>query len=210
MADAMADTPGFDITTLLRQAVYQQMFLSNDKIMGRMPQNVMQFKDIGHLLNKFINYIYEQVYLLNPEEIDRFLEFFETMFKMDLSSVHEQIFKNFEGMGDLKDQELIVVYMVLTKLLENAREQAYKKFGLNRIKREFEDQTNKNFFGVQEDFQLLAQTSDKSISLLYNLCFIRLLAETFDEKNILANAKRQISLKIKEVIKKMVLKTEND
>ncbi|MBN2157532.1 MAG: hypothetical protein JW776_15910 [Candidatus Lokiarchaeota archaeon] len=196
--------PEFNMTTLLQQAVYQQLFLSKDKIMGRMPQNVMQFKDVGFLLDTFIESIYDQIDLLNPDEIDRFLLYFENLFSMNLSHVREQILKNFEGMGDLHNQNLIVIYMVLTKLLENAREQAYKRYGLNRIKKTFEKQSKNEFKEVKEDFQLLAQTSDKSISLLYNLCFIRLLAETFDkEKRILTNAKRQITHKINEVLEKL-------
>jgi hypothetical protein len=201
--------PEFNITNLLTQAVYQQLFLSKDKIMGRMPQNVMQFKDVGLLLDKFIERIYEQVDLLNPEHVDSFFQFFENKFKMDLSPVRAQIKHNFEGMGDLNDQALMVVYMVLTKLLESTREQAYKRYGLTRIKKEFEKQANQEFHGVRDDFHLLAQTSDKSISLLYNLCFIRLLAEAFDEKLILKNAKRQITLKINDVLKKMLEKANS-
>ena len=199
-----AQVPEFDITTLLRQAVYQQLFLSKDKIMGRMPQNVMQFKDVGLLLDKFIDRIYEQVDLLNPEHVDAFFEFFENKFKMDLTPVREQIKHNFEGMGDLNGQALMIVYMVLTKLLESTRERAYKRYGLKRIEEEYEKHAKQEFRGVREEFQLLAQTSDKSISLLYNLCFIRLLAETFNEKLILKNAKRQITLKINDVLKKML------
>lgn len=197
-------TPEFDITTLLRQAVYQQLFLSKDKIMGRMPQNVMQFKDVGLLLDKFIDRISEHVDLLNPEHLDTFFEFFETKFKMDLSPVREQIKHNFERMGDLNGQALMVIYMVLTKLLESTREQAYKRYGLKRVEKEYEKHAKQEFHDVREDFQLLAQTSDKSISLLYNLCFIRLLSETFDEKLILQNAKRQITLKINDVLGKML------
>ncbi len=201
----MSHTPDFDLTTLLRQAVYQQLFLSKDKIMGRMPQNVMQFKDVGLLLNRFIERIYENVDLLNPEHLDTFFEFFEEKFKMDFTHVREQIRRNFKGMGELNGQALMVIYMVLTKLLESTREQAYKKYGLTRIQREYEKRSNQEFHGVREDFQLLAQTSDKSISLLYNLCFIRLLAETFDDtKLILINAKRQITLKINDVVDKML------
>jgi len=208
--DAMTEvqTPEFDITTLLRQAVYQQLFLSKDKIMGRMPQNVMQFKDVGFLLDNFIDHISEQVDLLNPKEVDAFFRFFENKFKMDFSPVREQIKHNFEGMGDLSGQALMIVYMVLTKLLESTREQAYKKFGLSRIQKEWEFTTKQHFHGIREDFQLLAQTSDKSISLLYNLCFIRLLAEVFDEKHILKNAKRQVTIKINDVINKMLKKAE--
>lgn len=200
-----AQMPEFNITTLLKQAVYQQLFLSKDKIMGRMPQNVMQFKDVGLLLNKFIDRISEHVDLLNPEHLDSFFDFFERKFDMDLSPVREQIKHNFEGMGDdLNGQALMIVYMVLTKLLESTREQAYKRYGLSRIEKEYEKISQQDFHGVREDFQLLAQTSDKSISLLYNLCFIRLLAESFNEKLILKNAKRQITIKINDVLKKML------
>ena len=201
-----AQAPNFDLQTLLKQAVYQQLFLSKDKIMGRMPQNVMQFKDVGILLEEFIEEIYSHVDLLNPRELRAFFRFFEAKFNMDLSSVREQILRNFAGMGDMDDpsMDLMKIYMVLTKLLERTREQAYIRYGLSRIETEYEGKSEQKVKDGKESFQLFAQTSDASISLLYNLCFIRLLAESFGEKRILSNAKRQITVKINDVLEKML------
>jgi hypothetical protein len=108
-------------------------------------------------------------------------------------------------MDDLTGQEIMVLYMVLTKLLENVRELSYIKFGLNRIKEEFFDFSKKEIDPTTlEKIQTLGATGDKDMSLLYNLCFLQLLANIYNLSTISTNIKRQITLKINMIIKKII------
>ena len=50
----MFKVPDEQVREMLEQAVYQQLFLGKDRIMGRMPKNTMAFKDVGRILKKFI------------------------------------------------------------------------------------------------------------------------------------------------------------
>ncbi len=192
---------------MLKQAVYQQLFLGEDRIMGRMPINTMAFKDVGRLLNKFIREVKKQLEILDTDHLEDFLVYFEKMFEFNLSDVKERIENNFVGMGDLVGQEVMVLYMCLTKLLESTREEAYKKFGLIQIKEAYKKQMQ--ITGEQADFngklkkkiQNLAATGDENMSLLYNLCFIRLLADSFKQKPIAINAKKQITKKVNLIVK---------
>ena len=59
---------------MLQHAVYQQLFLGNDKIMGRMPSDSMSLKDTGLLLTKFINKLKENLTILDPQNLSVFLD----------------------------------------------------------------------------------------------------------------------------------------
>ncbi|MHA1729582.1 MAG: hypothetical protein ACTSWY_12770 [Promethearchaeota archaeon] len=195
--------PKEQLSEMLEQAVYQQLFLGKDRIMGRIPKDTMNFKDVGHILGRFIQTLEENIKYLHPEKLEIFLGYFEKFFGLELSEVKTRVEQNFEGMGmgsDFQGEEIIILYMVLTKMLENARRQAYKKFGLRQIKIIYKNK-NKNFNeAIELKLQDLASNADSNLSLLYNLCFIRLLADSFDEKRIRTNSKRQITRKVNQII----------
>lgn len=194
-----------DLNELLEKAVYQQLFLGKDQIMGRMPQNTMHLKDIGTLITIFIQDIKDKLNLVNKDNLETFLNYFEKKFGFNLDETREKVQNNFAEMDDLTGQEIMVLYMVLTKLLENVRELSYIKFGLNRIKEEFFDFSKKEIDPTTlEKIQTLGATGDKDMSLLYNLCFLQLLANIYNLSTISTNIKRQITLKINMIIKKII------
>ena len=189
---------------MLEQAVYQQLFLGSDKIMGRIPKDTMSFKDVGRILSIFIEFLKEQIKTLTPDKLEKFLHNFEAKFMLDLADVKERISQNLAGMGNLSGQEIILLYMVLTKLLETMREEAYKEYGLSQINKSYMNQTG-GILNVELERKLhdLASKGEENISLIYNLCFIRLLSESFDEKLMISNSKRQITRKINQLMQKI-------
>ena len=190
------------LSEMLEQAVYQQLFLGKNRIMGRIPKDTMSMKDVGKILIRFINFIKINLKDFDLEKFDAFLGLFETKFNMELGSVREKVQANFREMDNLASQEIIVLYMVLTKLLENMREQSYIKYGFGQIINKYH-----HYFKREDDeiirkkLQQLSSRGDVSLSLLYNLCFIRLLAEGFGDKKISANSKRQITIKINNIFR---------
>jgi hypothetical protein len=73
-----------DLNELLEKAVYQQLFLGKDQIMGRMPQNTMHLKDIGTLITIFIQDIKDKLNLVNKDNLETFLNYFEKIgFNLD-------------------------------------------------------------------------------------------------------------------------------
>jgi hypothetical protein len=159
---------------------------------------------VGRILGIFIEFLKEQIKILTPEKLDTFLHVFEAKFMLDLSEVKERISQNLSGMGDLSGQEIILLYMVLTKLLETMREESYKEYGLSQLNKSYMDQTG-GVLNVEWERKIhdLASKGEENISLLYNLCFIRLLSESFNEKSMVANSKRQITRKINQIMQKI-------
>ncbi len=189
------------LSEMLEQAVFQQLFLGQNRIMGRIPKDTMSMKDVGKILNRFINFIKENLNNFELENLDAFLGLFEAKFDMELGSVKEKVLANFKEM-DLEGQEIIILYMILTKLLENLRQQSYIKYGFNQIAYiynlsfKMEDKA-----AIRKKIQQLSEKKNVHLSLLYNLCFIRLLAVSFGNKKISTNSKRQITLKINNIFR---------
>jgi len=187
---------------MIEKAVYQQLFLGKDRIMGRMPETTMQFKNVEKLLTNFINSLSTKLNELDFNNIEEIIKYFENIFNLDLNESRERIKNNINEIDDISNQEILIFYMILTKILENIREQAYYNFGINVLIEKYEQITNFKFNDeVKQKIQKMSALGDKDISLLYNLCFIQLLAQVYKEQNILTNAKRQISKKITLIIK---------
>ena len=173
------------LSEMLEQAVFQQLFLGKNRIMGRIPKDTMSMKDVGKILNRFINFIKINLNDFDLEKLDAFLGLFEMKFNMELGSVQDKVLANFREMDNLAGQEIIILYMVLTKLLESLREQSYIKYGFDQIiyqyRQNFKREDNET---ILKKLQHLSSRGDVNLSLLYNLCFIRLLAEGIKINNI--------------------------
>ena len=132
-----------------------------------------------------------------------FLGKFETKFNLELNEVKVKVENNFEGMGELEGQEIVILYMVLTKMLENIREQAYLINGWNELVRIYQKSGRRFDDKVHQKLNNFAAIGNPQLSLIYNLCFIKLLAEVFNEKRISTNAKRHITRKINKLINEL-------
>lgn len=193
------------IKEMLEQAVYQQLFMGENRIMGKNPENTMQFSGVGELLGQFIADLKENLPFILKNKIMEFLKQFEKKFKISFEEVGEKIEVNLMGMGDTEGQEIVMVYMTLTKLLEFLREYAYQTWGQQRIEENYEQVTGKKFDeSVADKVQHLAAINDPNISLLYNLSFLALLAPVYGHKAMVTTAKRLVTTKINIIIKKIV------
>ncbi len=196
-----------DTQEMLENAVYQQLFLGGKRIMGKNPENTMQLTGVDDILTKFIGDLRKSLPLLSNFKVHEFISHFAQLFSIDLSSTEERIQTNFEGMGgidQLKGQETILYYMVMTKLLESLRENAYKQWGFERIKESYEKQTNHEFSKeIHQKIQNLAALNESNISLLYNLCFILLLTTAYEKNKFSTTLKRLTTVRINKIIDKI-------
>ncbi len=192
---------------MLENAVYQQLFLGGKRIMGKNPENTMQLTGVDEILTKFIGDLDKSLPLLSHFKVHEFISHFAQLFSVDLSATENRIQTNFEGMGgidQLKGQETIVYYMVMTKLLESLRETAYKQWGFERIKNSYEKQTHRKFSNeIHHKIQNLAALNESNISLLYNLCFILLLTTAYEKNKFSTTLKRLTSVRINKIIDKI-------
>ena len=198
-----------DTREMLEQAVYQQLFNNQNpnQIMGKNPDNRMQITGVDELLEVFIQDLNSNLQLLRDLKFKEFLVIFEKRFGISLDPTLKRIQNNVEGMGGLdiaREQITIIIYIVLTKLLEELREKGYQKWGLGQLKSKFTKQSNKDF-GLQakNNLQKLAALNEENISLLYNLSFLLLIAINYKQQNIEKTLKRLISLRINRILQKI-------
>jgi len=191
--------------SMLENAVFQQLFLGSNRIMGKNPDNPMQLTGIGQILRRFIADLKSQLDLLKNQKLGEFLQYFEQRFNLSLKDVKERIELNFEGMGNLEGQETVVLYMVLTKLLEHLRETGYRTWGANMIKETYEQMSGKKFTQpIADKVQNLAALNEENISLLYNLSFLAFLCDSYNNKKMIVTLKRLVSIRINRIVEKLM------
>ncbi len=199
------------VQDMLEQAVYQQLFCSGEgeRIMGKNPEYTMQYTGIEKLLDEFIEELRVNLPKILDLKIADYLKVFEKRFGVDLSTTEDRILTNFEGMGGLefvKDQPTMLIYMVLTKMIEAIREYGYAKWGRGRIIEQYEEFSGKKFTKkIDEKINNLAALNNRSISLLYNLSFITLLNESYAKGKDLTTAKRLTTMKVNTIVKKHLI-----
>lgn len=201
----MSDPTDEIIQNMLEQAVYQQLFVGGNRIQGKNPEYSMQITGSGEILSKFMDRLRKTIPLLIQHDSKTFLQTFENEFHLSLAEVKERVETNFAGMGDLSGQEIIIVYMVLTKFLEHIREYAYNHWARTRIEKDYQELSGKPFNSrAQDRLQMLAAMNDPNITLLYNLAFIAMLAEVYGDKKLITTTRRLVTVKINLIVKKII------
>ena len=192
---------------MLENAVYQQLFVGNKRIQGKNPEHEMQLTGIEKLLEKFISDLDENLDLIIKLKIEKYIQYFEKLFEFDLSATYKRIMTNFDNMGGLDQlvgQEKMVIYLVLTKLVEALREQSYKQWGFQKIKKLYEEKYKQKLNNKQKkQLQNLAATNNPNISLLYNLSFIMKLANIYGSNQFQITLKRLTTLRVNRIIQKL-------
>jgi len=168
----------------------------------------MQLKDSGRILDKLIQVFKDNAHLIMKGKTDVFFTTAEKLFEIDLSEIKEHVANNIQAMGEMNsdlDQQIMMLYMTLAKMLEHMRESIYKTYVLDVIRTNYERESGKKFSDEgRKKMTRLSEVGDDDLSLLYNLSFVRLLAEKFNDKPVETNLKRQMTMRINSFVKKMI------
>lgn len=192
---------------MLENAVYQQLFLGKKQIQGKNPEHTMQLTGIEKLLDKFIDDLAAHLHFILEHKIQKFIDYFQKKFNLDLHATYERIMENLNNMGGIENfegQETVIIYIILTKLVEALREHSYQIWGKKRIAEDFEANFRKKFGSEEEqELQNLAATNNPNISLLYNLSFIMLLVNVYGSEKFQTTVKRLTTLRVNRILKKL-------
>ena len=194
---------------LLEHAVYQQLWSGGARIMGKNPEFTMQLTGVENLLKFLIKDLEKNLPLIQKKKYSQFLHEFESKFDIDLSHTLERIETNLGGMGAYNDSDndqpdVMIYYMVLTKLLEALREKSYQMWGYGQIREKYTQSTKHAFTRKAGDkLQRLAALNEENVSILYNLSFILMLGLHYGSKKFQTTIKRLTTTRVNRVVQQL-------
>jgi hypothetical protein len=191
---------------LLEHAVYQQLWSGGARIMGKNPEFTMQLTGVENLLKLLIKDLEKNLPLIQKKKYSQFLHEFESKFDLDLSHTLERIETNLGGMGAYNDvdndqPDVMIHYMILTKLLEALRDHSYQIWGYGQIQEKYTKSTGHAFTEKARDkLQQLGALNEPNYSLLYNLSFILMLGLHYGSKKFQRTIKRLTTTRVNRIV----------
>ncbi|WP_457559468.1 hypothetical protein [Candidatus Harpocratesius sp.] len=145
-------------------------------------------------LDKFFEYIYKN-------DISAYLHQIEKKFQLDLSFLASNLVQNINEMKETDSEEIMIYYLVITKTLEHIRQIVFNQYGKEKIKSFYEKEVGKKLSTKRlQKISQLDDEGDADLSILYNLIFIKFLAEIYQKKKIFRNIEEIIEKKLKHFI----------
>jgi hypothetical protein len=168
--------------SMLDQAVYHQLFMGNDRIMGAGENDSIEIPDVEDLLALFMLELKKRLGYITIRKLDEFFGYFGMKYQMNFADVQAIAEANMEGAAGLEGQTLGIMYMALAKFIESLRNQAFERWGLPQMKALFEELTGQPFGGPVIDLiQNKISGNDSKMMLLFNVSFISWLASIFPD-----------------------------
>jgi hypothetical protein len=191
----------------LEHALYQQLLGDSDEIMGKCPETRMQLTGVQDLMKLFFKDVKSHLYLIKEMKIHEFIDYFAKKFDFNLDEVQNHVTNNLEGMGlTLSDKEmyeqneLMIIYMTLTKLVETIRDASFVRYGYDALKEKFEEVCKTEFKQKHKDhLHHMQAMGEKNASLLFNLSFLKLISSTYKYKNMETTIKRLTTMKLNNI-----------
>lgn len=157
-----------------------------DLLMGKNVNNYISLHGLESLLKLFIQDLdkfFEDIYKNN---IPSYLKKIEKKFHLDLSFLESNLIQNIEEMKKTDSEEIMIYYLVITKTLEHIRQSVFNQIGNQVISQFYQEKAGKSMNKqIQKQIHRYDNESDEDLSLLYNLVFIKFLAEIYQNQELL-------------------------
>jgi len=186
--------------SMLEEAIYQQLFLGVNRIMGiyneknSQQQKGIVIAGIGKLLKNFINELKLKFKLIYEKKIDDFITSCEQRFNIDLKSEKNELESQLSIIDDWESQKLTMIYVVLTKILESFRRNAFEYIGLKSLLEIYREFLNNPVAQLPSTILMklkkLSDINDEDIVLLNNLAFLCWLSKFYNDVDIYINIER--------------------
>ncbi|MHA1341084.1 MAG: hypothetical protein ACTSRZ_14035 [Promethearchaeota archaeon] len=180
--------------SMLEEAVYQQLFMGANRIMGSKNGKGLVVVGVGRLLKNFINELKSKFKLIYLKKINDFLSFCEDRFKIDLNNEKRNLNQQISMIDDWDSQKMVMIYVVLTKVLENFRKNAFNEIGLKKLREIYREFINNPLAEFPANFHRrlkdLSDKNDDDVLLLYNLSFLTWLSSFYNDIDVYINIER--------------------
>jgi hypothetical protein len=182
-----------EASSMLEKTIFQQLF------------NTQEIEGVGSLIKNFINDLKLRMKLILRDKLDDFINFFENLFRVNLSEVKETINLNLEQMGGIINAKYTGIYLVLTKLLEELREQANFRWGEQIILAKYVDAVEASIDENATNIFNRLKTSDDDMATIYKFSFLAWLATAYNNQQTKEKLHNLIASKAAIVVQKILL-----
>ena len=106
-------------------------------------------------------------------------------------------------MVETDSDEIMIYYLVITKTLENIRQQVFDINGWSWIEKSLKKKNKTLTKKIKNDLNSLDEEGNQDLSLLYNLVFTNYLAKIYKDKDMLDKSQKLIEDSIKNLIQNL-------
>jgi hypothetical protein len=119
------------------------------------------------------------------DDISGFLNAIQEKMKINLLDLKENLELNIQGMRDVESDDIMIWHLVITKTLENLRQQIFDAGGWGLIKKIYKSINGKPMSKkIQTAIEKQDSKGNEDMSLLYNLVFIEYLSRIYKKTKL--------------------------
>ncbi len=177
---------------LVNQQFYKR---GRDIITGRTPEISIKIKNSGQIIQKYKDIFNSNIKLFLQGAYGEYLSNFTVIKGINQVIIKEISEKLHDKLDYLKDTtiDIVVLYtIVLSSIITRIRELHFNE-SLDEIKRRVQKKTTLDDEIIKEELSKLFMRNNNNISILYNLSYIDVLAESFNYKKVAHTCKIQKS-----------------
>ncbi|MHA1646472.1 MAG: hypothetical protein ACTSVL_02770 [Promethearchaeota archaeon] len=174
-----------------------------DLLMGKNVRDYVEINGLEKLLHFFIADLDKVFSFIYDNDIASYLNALEEKFNLDLSSLQVNIEQNIEAMVATDSDDIMIYYLVITKTLENIRQQVFDINGWSWIEKSLKKKNKTLTKEIKNDLNSLDEEGNQDLSLLYNLVFTNYLAKIYKDTDMLKKSQKLIEDSIENLIQNL-------
>lgn len=194
---------------LINQQFYKA---GRDIIIGRTPEVSLKISNSGQIVRKFKNIFNENLHIFLDGKYLKFLNLFKKIKGMDenyIQEIYQDLELKFENLKNANAENInnIVLYsLVLNSLISTIRDLNFGE-AIKEIKKRVKSNLKISNTKIQYELDKMFMKNDDNVSILYNICYLDTLAESFNYKKVAKVCKIQISRYINRIVKLVITST---
>jgi len=174
-----------------------------DLLMGKNVRDYVEISGLEKLLHFFIADLDKVFSFIYDNDIASYLNALEEKFSLDLSSLQVNMEQNIEAMVATDSDDIMIYYLVITKTLENIRQQVFDINGWSWIEKSLKKKNKTLTKKIKNDLNSLDEEGNQDLSLLYNLVFTNYLAKIYKDTDMLKKSQKLIEDSINNLIQNL-------
>ncbi|MFX1325536.1 MAG: hypothetical protein ACFE8N_11295 [Promethearchaeota archaeon] len=159
----------------------------HDIIIGRTPEISVRISNSGQIIGKFKELFNENLKFFLEGEYLKFLRHFNRIKGLDenyINEIYQDLELKFQNLAQADDINTVVLYaIVLNSIISHIRDLNFENT-VKEVKRRVKSRVHIRENKIKEELDMLFMKNDENVSILYNLSYLDILAESFNYKKV--------------------------